>query len=182
MKLVKIIVSAALATCLTATAAFAAPAAGSEEPVNPAQQSDTSKKGKMQLEDKEFRHRDKGIWNQQDPVKALQSRKEKIQSKLKDGKISKEKADKITAKIDTKIKEIQEFNKLTLQQKKDKLESRFKSSLDKRIKNGKLTQDKADKLLKDYSDRLKSWDGKGYPMPGKRGSGEKYKQKSNEKE
>lgn len=98
-----------------------------------------------------------------DPIKALQNRKEKIQSLLKDGKITKEKADKMTARIDSKIKEIQDFNKLTLPQKKDKLINDFKASVEKRVKEGKIDKAKADTLVKEFIEKINKWDGNGYP-------------------
>lgn len=98
-----------------------------------------------------------------DPVKALENKKEKIQSMLKEGKITKEKADAITARINVRIHEINEFNKLTIQQKKTKLINDFRTSVENKVKEGKLTKEKANVMLKDYSDKLNKWDGSGYP-------------------
>ncbi len=98
-----------------------------------------------------------------DPVKALESKKERIQSRLKEGKISKEKADAITARIDAKIKEVNEFNKLTPPQKKAKLINDFKTSMERRVKEGKLTRENADTILKDFTEKVNQWDGNGYP-------------------
>lgn len=99
-----------------------------------------------------------------DPIKALENRKVKIQSLLKEGKITKEKADKKTARIDSKIKEIQTFNKLTLQQKKDKLINDCKTSVEKLVKEGKLDRTKADTILKNHTEKINKWDGNGYPQ------------------
>jgi len=99
----------------------------------------------------------------QDPLEALKKKKEKIQSMLKEGKISKEEADAINARIDKKIKEIEEFNKLSPEQKKDKLMKGFKESVEKGVKSGKLTREKADEMIKKFNEKLQNWDGKGYP-------------------
>ncbi|MDP4179659.1 MAG: hypothetical protein Q8942_01050 [Bacillota bacterium] len=110
----------------------------------------------------------------QDPLKMLQSRKDDIQTKLKDGKITQADATAEIAKIDAKIKEIEAFNALTLDEKKAKLTSDYKTNLQKQVTDGKLTQDKADTMLKEYSDKIANWDGTGYPefgmfMAGDRG-------------
>jgi lipoate-protein ligase A len=113
---------------------------------------------------------------QEDPIKALENKKEQIQSRLKEGKITTEKADAITARIDTKIREIQEFNKLSVPQKKDKLIREFKARMDKKVSEGRLTQDKADELIKNYTEKVNQWDGQGYPKFGKKGCfGKKHK-------
>lgn len=99
-----------------------------------------------------------------DPIKALQDEKDKIQSMLRDGKITKEKADKITSRIEAKIKEIQEFNKLTVQEKKAKLIADFKASVEKKVKEGKIDKAKADDMLNRFTEKVNKWDGNGYPM------------------
>lgn len=98
-----------------------------------------------------------------DPIKALENRKAEIQSLVKEGKLTKEKADEITARLDSKIKEIQDFNKLTLQQKKDKLIKDCRTSLDRLIKEGKMDKAKADTIFEEYLNKVKNWDGNGYP-------------------
>lgn len=98
-----------------------------------------------------------------DPIKALQAKKEKVQALLKEGKITKEEADKKTAWIDSKIKEIESFNKLPLQQKKDKLISDCKAAVEKRVSEGKLDRAKADTILNEYTEKINTWDGTGYP-------------------
>jgi molecular chaperone DnaK (HSP70) len=98
-----------------------------------------------------------------DPLKFLESRKEKIQQLLKEGKITKEKADEMTARVDKKIKDINEFNKLGLKQKREKLIKDFNASIDKKVGEGKLTREKADSLVKEYKDKIEKWDGTGYP-------------------
>jgi polyhydroxyalkanoate synthesis regulator phasin len=100
---------------------------------------------------------------QKDPIKELESRKEKIKKLQKEGKISKEKADKAISDIDLKIKKIEEFNKLPLEQRKSILIERFKTHIDNKVSEGKLTREQADIIVKDFTARIKAWDGKGYP-------------------
>ncbi|MCX7920874.1 MAG: hypothetical protein N3B21_02440 [Clostridia bacterium] len=169
MKLTKILATAALITCFTATAAFAAPdVSGTSNTVTVQQQSDTVNKEKRDFKGKGFKNGHDWM-SQKDPVKALESKKQKIQEKLKEGKITKEQADAINARIDSKLKEIKEFNSLTLQQKRDKLKADFKAKLDKGVKEGKLTQEKADEVIKKFTEKVDKWDGTGYPMFHKKG-------------
>lgn len=99
-----------------------------------------------------------------DPIKVLESRKAKIKSLLKEGKIDKETADEKTTRIDLKIKEIQSFNKLSLQQKKDKLINDCRTAVEKRVQEGKLDRTKADTIIKNYTEKINKWDGNGYPQ------------------
>jgi len=170
MKITKFLATAALITTLSVTTAFAAPHVTTSN-AETQQQTDTVKKDKMRFDKKgiKYKNKERESNEPQDPIKALESKKEKVQAQLKEGKITKEKADEIIAKIDAMIKKIQEFNNLTLQQKKDKLIGDFKTSVDKRVKDGKLTQEKADELIKNYTDKVNKWDGTGYPKLGKRG-------------
>jgi len=154
MRLKKVLSIAIAAACVAVTSAFA-------EPVDlNGSKSDKEFKQEEKLEIKDFK-------KVEDPVKALERKKEKIQSLLKEGKISKEKADALISKIDEKIKKIEEFNKLPLEQKKEKLISKFKSYTERKVKEGKLTREKADELIKDFTERIQKWDGKGYPDLGK---------------
>lgn len=98
-----------------------------------------------------------------DPIEALQKRKERIQSLLKEGKITKQKAEEITKKIDAKIKKLQEFNRLSPQQKKSKLIEHYRKSLDESVKSGKVSRERADQLMKKFIEKMQKWDGKGYP-------------------
>ncbi|HEX9061058.1 MAG TPA: hypothetical protein VF941_12835, partial [Clostridia bacterium] len=95
-----------------------------------------------------------------DPVKGLENAKARIQELVKAGKLTQDKADKEIAQIDAKIKEIKDFNALTLDQKKAKLISDYKASIQKMVTAGKLTQDKADQMIKNYTDKINKWDGK----------------------
>jgi Uncharacterized protein conserved in bacteria len=118
----------------------------------------------------EHNHKDKGFHRQmfeeyrKDPIKALEKRKLEVQTLLKEGKINKEKADKITAKLDSKIKEIQSFNKLNLQQKKVRLLDDCRTTIEKMVKEGKLEKDKADTIFNKYREKIDKWDGNGYPQ------------------
>ncbi len=94
---------------------------------------------------------------------------------LKEGKINKEKADEKITRINSKINEIQEFNKLTPEQKKDRLINNFKASIENRVKEGKLERKQADELLKKFLKKIGSWDGNGYPDFHLRHSGHKCK-------
>lgn len=98
-----------------------------------------------------------------DPLERLQKEKEAIQQKVKDGKLTQEQADKRIAEIDQRIKEIQDFNNLTLDQKKEKLLSSFTTSINEKVKNGKLAQDKADQEIANFKTKLDAWDGTGNP-------------------
>lgn len=170
MRFYKAFGAALIAACITATAAFAQPYNSSlAESVSTLQQkNDAEKKEKKDFKGEECK-KGRGLKKQKDPIKALESKKEKIQKLLKEGKITKEKADAITAKIDAKIKEIQEFNKLPLKQKKEKLISNFKASIERKVKEGKLSQDKADELIKKFNEKVQKWDGSGYPRFFKKG-------------
>jgi hypothetical protein len=170
MKLFRILASVVVIACLSATAVFAAPAVLDSQNANQKlQKSDTLNMGK-----KDFKNRE--IFKQ-DPIKALESKREKVQTLLKEGKITKEKADAINTRIDSKIKEIQEFNKLTIQQKKDKMTTNFKTMIEKRVKDGKITKVKADEMIQKFTKKIEKWDGKGYPQFHKKGM--KFKKHDN---
>jgi hypothetical protein len=145
MKLFRILASTVAIACLTVTTTFAAP--------------DMAKSEKSH--DKDFKQ--KRAEFEKDPIKALKNRKAEVQSLFNDGKMTKEKADAITARIDARIKEINEFNKLSVQEKRVKLTNDFKTFIDKRVKEGRLTKEEADIKIKDFTDKVTKWDGKGYP-------------------
>lgn len=98
-----------------------------------------------------------------DPIAALEEKKSEISDLLKEGKITQQKADEMINRIDAKIAEIKAFSKLTLQQKKDKLIKDCKNRLDVLVKAGKFDRKKADEILKNYTEKIKQWDGTGYP-------------------
>lgn len=160
MNISRILSTAALVISLSAAPAFA-------ESFNPvAEKNVTIAHTRQDIKDSEQGLKDSGKKCDEfrkDPVKALEAKKAKIQTLLKEGKITKEKAEEITARIDTKIKEIESFNKLSLQQKKDKLISDCRSYVEKQVKEGKLDRAKADELIKKYTEKINKWDGSGYP-------------------
>ena len=98
-----------------------------------------------------------------DPLKRLEERKEKIQQDLKDGKITKEKADELSSKIDQRIAKINEFNSLTLPEKKQHLTKKFNSYIEKQVKDGRITKEEGENMLSDFSKQLENWDGKEPP-------------------
>lgn len=99
-----------------------------------------------------------------DPLKRLQERKELIQKEYKEGKITKEKADELTERIDKHIQKVKEFNSMSLPQKKEHLKAKFKAHIEKEIKNGKITKEEGDKLLGEFDKELEKWDGTaGFP-------------------
>ncbi|AGB19898.1 hypothetical protein [Thermoanaerobacterium thermosaccharolyticum] len=106
--------------------------------------------------------------NKVDPIQRLESIKAKVTQKYNEGKISKNKYDSIIAKINNMEQQINDFNKLTLDQKRQKLISDYTAAVNKKVQNGKITQDKANELIKNYTDKVNKWDGTGFP-PGMKG-------------
>lgn len=98
------------------------------------------------------------------PVKALEDRKAKIESAVKEGKLPREKADQMIDHINKTISSVKEFDKLSVTQKKEKLKKDFNASIEKKIEKGRIDKDKADALIKDFCDKIEKWDGKGYPQ------------------
>lgn len=150
MKFVKLLIAAIILACLSLTTVFAAVG-----PIKP----EVAERLLLRENNLECR----------DPLKELQNKKEKIDSLLKEGKITKDEADKIKSRIDKKIKEINEFNKLPLEQKKEKLISRFKKKIEIKVSKGKLTRQQADELMRKFSEMIQKWDGTGYPGFGFKG-------------
>jgi molecular chaperone DnaK (HSP70) len=99
----------------------------------------------------------------EDPVKALQKKKENIEFLVKEGRMTKDEANPIIKRIDDRLKAIQEFNSLTLEQKKEMLISNFKAAMARKVENGRLTKEKSDELIKSYTEKVQKWDGSGYP-------------------
>ncbi|UZQ84453.1 hypothetical protein ODU73_001465 [Thermoclostridium stercorarium] len=108
-------------------------------------------------------YQSENIKKEQDPVTELRAKKEKIKKLLDEGKITREEAEKKIKSIDERIKQIEEFNKLPLEKKKEKLIENFKSFTEKLVKKGIITREKAEELLKDYENKVKQWDGTGKP-------------------
>lgn len=98
-----------------------------------------------------------------DPLKRLEERKENIQKEYKEGKLTKEKADELTQKIDKHIAKIKEFNSLSLPQKKEHLSIKFKSHIEREVQDGKITKEEGEKIIKDFNKELDNWDGKEFP-------------------
>src|SRR5690554_1397889 len=97
MKIVKGLVTVAMVASL-ATSSFAAPISTS-----------LSKQSEIVIQQEETVQ-----CRQQDPLKALEQKKAKIRELEKSGKLSPAEAEKKIAKLDEKIKKIEEFNALPL--------------------------------------------------------------------
>jgi len=111
-----------------------------------------------------------------DPIKRMENKKERIQKEYKEGKITKEKADELTGKIDKHIAKIKEFNSLSLPQKKDYLSSKVKSRIEQDVKDAKITKEEGDEILQNFNKELEHWDGKEFPRF--MGKGDKHKVKN----
>ena len=99
-----------------------------------------------------------------DPLERLKAEKTSIQTQLSIGKITQEEADKKIAEIDKSIEEQEEFNSLTLAEKKTKLVSDYTTRINQMVKDSKMIQTEADKALVEYKAQVEKWDGSG-PMP-----------------
>ncbi|HHV99254.1 MAG TPA: hypothetical protein GXX36_06740 [Clostridiaceae bacterium] len=148
-KFKRIMAITALTTCLATSAVFA------QVNVDTTKANNTPPNKIESNEDRELREKD--------PIKYLEKMKQKVQTLLKEGKITKEEADRINAKIDEKIKMINEFNQLPLDKKREKLLSNLKDHLEKKVKEGKLTKNQMNKIMKEYEKKVKEWDGNGFP-------------------
>ena len=164
MKIFKIFLAAAVAANLLTTVVFSAPS-----PSTPANPVKTEQGNSQNKEDKDLAHEHKKCRKRKckeeftDPIKSLENRKESILKLEKEGKLSKEEADKKIKKIESRIKGIEEFNKLTVEQKREKLIGKFKEVMDTQIKEGKISKEKADELISEYTKKIQEWDGKGMP-------------------
>ena len=164
MMICKILLTAAVTANLFTTVAFAAPT--SSKPTNPVK---TEQSNVHNKEDKDLHLDHKKCRNGnctgefKDPVKSLENRKETILKLEKEGKISKEEADKKIKKIDSKIKGIEEFNKLTVEQKREIIIEKFKVVMASQVKEGKISQERSDELISEYTKKIQEWDGNGMP-------------------
>lgn len=114
----------------------------------------------------------KGSEGNMDPAQMLEKQKANLQQRVADGKMTQEEADKAIAQMEQKVKEMQDFNALTPEQKKEKLLNEFTTSTNERVTAGKLTQEKADQAIADFKAKLDKWDGTGnMPFVGKGGEG-----------
>ncbi|HPC99820.1 MAG TPA: hypothetical protein PLA01_00550 [Acetivibrio sp.] len=161
MKFSRMLLTATIITIISSASAFAAPSA---------KDSGLSESNAVQQQNKECEKghctaKKKGDCEEKlkDPIEMLQRKKQKVQELYDGGKITKEEADELIKRIDAKIREIQEFNSLPLDKKKEKLLAGFKEKVESKVKEGKLTKKEADELIKKFTERLKEWDGKGYP-------------------
>lgn len=164
MKLIRILIVMVLTSGLFAFSAIAAPNS-TNSPDNGTQQQKEGAfhKGRKTGCEKKYKDKCGDFKKCKDPIKSLEMKKQKIRKMQEENKITKEKADEIISKIDTRIKEIEEFNKLPLDQKKAKLLERFKKSVDKRVEKGRITPEEADKMIREYTEKIEKWDGNGYP-------------------
>jgi len=105
----------------------------------------------------------KKVKKEKDPVEVLEGLKKKTEKRLKAGEISKEEAKRIKTRIDERIKEIKEFEKLPLAEKKKLLISSLESRLEKKLEENKLSQEKAAEILQKKLEEIEAWDGKSYP-------------------
>ena len=164
MKITKILFTAAVTASLFTTVAFATPT-----PSKPTNQVRTEQSSMHNKKDKNLHLNHKKCRNGKctpefkDPIKFLENRKETILKLEKEGKISKDEADTKIKKIDSKIKGIEEFNKLPVQQKREKIIGKFKEVMARQVKEGKLSQEKADELISEYTKKIQEWDGNGMP-------------------
>lgn len=160
MKICRILVTAALAANLFATVALAAPTdTKSLTPKVTDQKGNIDNKGKCTSP--ECHKRNKKMCK--DPIKALEEKKDKVLKLEKEGKISKEEADKKVREIDARIKGFEEFNRLPVEQKREKLIAKFKGHMDLKVKDGKITKEEADEIISEYTKRIQEWDGNGFP-------------------
>jgi lipoate-protein ligase A len=56
---------------------------------------------------------------------------------------------------------IEEFKKLSVPEKNEKMISHFKARLGRKVESGKLDQNKANELLAEFTEKINQWDGTG---------------------
>ena len=115
------------------------------------------------VKDKQIQHEHRLKEKERDPIKALEAKKERVKELLKEGKITKEKAEEIIQRLDNKIEKVKEFQSLPLEEKRKRVINNLTIELERLVKEGKMTKQDADQLLKEASDKIKKWDGTGYP-------------------
>lgn len=160
MKISTIILTAVVTANLFTAAAFAVPTDSKPSVPNATAQ---EKVDITEDKDPHIKHGRCNKENCKDPVKALENKRETIIKLEKEGKISKEEADRKITKIDERIKVVQEFNNLPVEQKRVKLVGKFKEVMALKVKEGKLTQDMADEMISEYTKKIQNWDGNGMP-------------------
>jgi len=162
VKFRKIVIATALMAALSSVSVFAAPNSVALKESTIAQQKNQIEQ-KREGERSKHKSNENGSETQIDPIQKLRDKKAKVKELLDAGKITKEEADDLNAKIDARIKEIEEFNKLTVEQKREKLKKGFKEKIDKKVKEGKISKKDADEIIKRFNEKIDEWDGTGYP-------------------
>lgn len=160
MHLKRMAASTAIILSLTASTAFAAIDATPGKA--PAKTPEVTENDNLKKDERDHTRKHTEEFSE-DPVKRLEEKKSKILKKLEEGKITKEKADIIIDKIDKRINEMKAFQKLPLEQKREKLIKDFQLQLDAMVKEGKMKQEEADRMMKEITEKINKWDGKGYP-------------------
>ena len=152
MKKLQILIAIAFIFSIISSSTFAAQTINNVEQTGAAEQ-DAGFFKNMQKHDK----------CEKDPIKRLEERKNDIEKEYKEGKITKEKADELTKKIDERIVKIKEFNSLTLPQKKERLNQKFKAHIEQNVKKGNMTKEEGDKAIQEFNKYLENWDGNNFP-------------------
>lgn len=161
MKISRILAAMVLSLGVFSLSVFAAPNI-TNSPDNGTQLQKDGKERKIDTE-KKFKDKCGDFKKCKDPIKFLEMKKQKIRKMQEENKITKEKADEIISRIDARIKEIEEFNKLPLDQKKERMLEKFKKSMDEKVQKGKITREEADKRIQKFKEKIEKWDGNGYP-------------------
>jgi DNA-binding protein H-NS len=104
-----------------------------------------------------------GCRKMQDPLNFLEKKKRHIQEQVRAGKLTQEEADARIARIEERIRDIREFNKLSVPEKKAKLLDRYRKMLEQKAAAGKITRQEADRRLQAFTEKVEAWDGQGYP-------------------
>lgn len=97
----------------------------------------------------------------------------RIKTAVEDGVITQDEADKMLNNLKESLSKWdgsspfkfelnlrEKYNNLSLDKKKEIAKKHFQEKLNNLVKNGKLTQDEANKLLQNFEEKLKNWDGK----------------------
>jgi len=150
---IKGLAAVATAAAIATSAAFAAPVHGQHSSVQ------KPKGSALMVAVQETT----GCCKVQDPLKYLEEKKAHIQEQVRAGILTQEEADAKIARIEEKIRDIREFNQLSVPEKKEKLLSRYREMLEKKVAAGRITRQEADKRLQAFTEKVKAWDGQGYP-------------------
>jgi polyhydroxyalkanoate synthesis regulator phasin len=159
LKLKAIAVAAAIAMSLNLTVSFAEPAKDKPRDGDPKDRIEQKFNERDNLKQKQNESQD----FERNPIKKYEQKKLKIKKLLEEGKITKEKADRILERIDGKIKEIEEFQNLPLEKKREKIIRDFKEKLDNMVSQGKMKKEEAEKMMKEIIEKINAWDGRGFP-------------------